>query len=74
MFFGRGLTYKLAQLMGAGQWLNNGSCIRLRPLYKNHVWSYDFLADRTSDGRAIKILTVIDDIVGNVWALRYLDR
>ena len=32
-------------------WLNDGSCIRLRPLHKNHVWSYDFVAARTSDGR-----------------------
>ncbi len=32
-------------------WLNDGSCIRLRPLYRHHVWSYDFVADRTHDGR-----------------------
>jgi len=42
-------------------WLNDGSCIRLRPTHKNHVWSYDFVMDRTHDGRAIKILTVIDE-------------
>jgi transposase InsO family protein len=42
-------------------WLNDGSCIRLRPEYKNHVWSYDFVMDRTSDGRAIRMLTVIDE-------------
>jgi len=42
-------------------WLNDGSCIRLRPKYKNHVWSYDFVMDRTSDGRAIRMLTVIDE-------------
>jgi len=40
-------------------WLNDGSCVRLRPTHKNHVWSYDFMADRTHDGRPIKILTVI---------------
>ena len=33
-------------------WLNDGSCIRLKPLYKNHVWSYDFVFERTSDGKA----------------------
>ena len=33
-------------------WLNDGSCIRLRPEYKDHVWSYDFMVDRTTDGRA----------------------
>ena len=42
-------------------WLNDGSCVRLRPTHRNHVWSYDFVADRTHDGRAIKILTVIDE-------------
>ena len=34
-------------------WLNDGSCIRLRPEYRNHVWSYDFVFDRTHDGRAL---------------------
>jgi putative transposase len=42
-------------------WLNDGSCIRLRPEYKNHVWAYDFVADRTSNGRSFRMLTVIDE-------------
>jgi len=42
-------------------WLNDGSCIRLRPEYKDHVWSYDFMIDRTADGRAFKILNIIDE-------------
>ncbi len=42
-------------------WLNDGSCIRLRPEKKNHVWSYDIVMDRTSDGRPLRILTVIDE-------------
>jgi len=42
-------------------WLNDGSCIRLRPEYKDHVWSYDFVMDRTANGRALKILTIIDE-------------
>jgi len=42
-------------------WLNDGSCARLRPTHRNHVWSYDFVMDRTHDGRAIKIMTVIDE-------------
>ncbi len=42
-------------------WLNDGSCTRLRPEYKDHVWSYDFLVDRTSDGRPFRILTIIDE-------------
>jgi len=42
-------------------WLNDGSCIRLRPEHKDHVWSYDFMVDRTADGRAFRILTIIDE-------------
>jgi hypothetical protein len=42
-------------------WLSDGSCIRLRPHYPNHVWADDFVADRTSIGRPLKMLTVIDE-------------
>lgn len=42
-------------------WFNDGSCVGLRPAYRNHVWSYDFVMDRTYDGRPVKILTVIDE-------------
>jgi putative transposase len=42
-------------------WLNDGSCIRLRPEHKDHVWSYDFMVDRTADGRTFKILNIIDE-------------
>jgi transposase InsO family protein len=42
-------------------WLNDGSCIRLRPQYKDHVWSYDFVEERTTDGRKFRILNIIDE-------------
>jgi transposase InsO family protein len=42
-------------------WLNDGSCIRLRPEHKDHVWSYDFVMARTSEGTAFKILVIIDE-------------
>jgi putative transposase len=42
-------------------WLNDGSCVRLRPEYKNHVWTYDFVFDRTHNGRPLKMLTVVDE-------------
>jgi len=42
-------------------WFNDGSCIRLRPERKNHVWSYDLMAARTQDGRAFRILTILDE-------------
>jgi transposase InsO family protein len=51
-------------------WLNDGSCIRLRPEYKDHVWSYDFMIDRTADGRAFKILSVIDEYTRECLAIR----
>ena len=46
---------------GEGYGLNDGSCIRLRPLYRNHVWTYDFIHTRTRDGRKMKILTILDE-------------
>jgi putative transposase len=42
-------------------WLNDGSCIRLRPEHKDHVWSYDFMVARTTDGRAFRLLNIIDE-------------
>ena len=42
-------------------WRNDGSCVRLRPEHPGHVWSYDFVTCRTSDGRAFRLLTVIDE-------------
>jgi len=42
-------------------WLNDGSCVRLRPQHKDHVWSYDFMVDRTADGRAFRILAILDE-------------
>jgi putative transposase len=42
-------------------WLNDGSCIRLRPCWPGHVWAYDFVQDRTHDGRPFRMLTVIDE-------------
>ncbi len=42
-------------------WLNDGSCVRLRPLHRNHVWSFDFVQAQTHDGRTLRILTLIDE-------------
>ena len=50
-------------------WLNDGSWVRLRPTHRNHVWSYDFVMDRTHDGRPIKILTLIDEYSRHCLAL-----
>jgi len=51
-------------------WLTDGSCIRLRPQYRNHVWSYDFVEDRTHDGRKVRMLNVIDEFTHECLAIR----
>lgn len=51
-------------------WLKDGSCIRKKPEYKNHVWSYDFVHDYTYDGRTIKILNIIDEFSRECLAIR----
>ena len=51
-------------------WLNDGSCVRLRPQHRNHVWSYDFLRATTHDGRMLRILVVIDEFTRKCLAIR----
>jgi transposase InsO family protein len=51
-------------------WLNDGSCTRLRPEYANHVWSYDFVEDRTHDGRKYRMLNVVDEFTRECLAIR----
>ncbi|GAF77507.1 unnamed protein product, partial [marine sediment metagenome] len=50
-------------------WLTDGSCVRLRPAERNHVWSYDFLLTRTGDGRPLRLLTVIDEFTRECLAI-----
>lgn len=50
-------------------WLNDGSCNRLRPERPNHVWSYDFVADRTHDGKAFRMLCIIDEFTREALAI-----
>lgn len=54
-------------------WFNDGSCARLRPTHKDHVWSYDFVAERTSDGRAIRMLNIINEYTRECLAI-HVDR
>ncbi len=55
-------------------WLQNGSCVRLRPEHANHVWSYDFVMDRTHEGKAYRMLTVIDEYSRECLAIRTARR
>ncbi|WP_188855052.1 IS3 family transposase [Aureimonas glaciei] len=68
-----GLKVPLRQPKRGRLWLNDGSCIRLRPQYPNHVWSYDFVEDRTHNGRKFRMLNVIDEFTRECIAIR-IDR
>ena len=56
-----GLQVPHKQPKRARLWMADGSCIRMRPTHKNHVWSYDFVAEKNHDGRPFKILNIIDE-------------
>ena len=51
-------------------WFNDESCVRLRPERPNHVWSYDFVADRTHEGKAFRMLCIIDEFTREALAIR----
>jgi putative transposase len=55
-------------------WLNDGSCIRLRPEYPNHVWSFDFVETQTHDGRRIRLMTLIDEFTRKCLAIKVARR
>ena len=50
-------------------WFNDGSCIRLRPERRDHVWAYDFVTARTNDGRPFRMLTLIDEFTRECLAI-----
>ena len=54
-------------------WLNDGSCVRLRPKYRNHVWSYDFVHCRTDDGKVFRTLNILDEFSRECLAIK-VDR
>jgi transposase InsO family protein len=55
-------------------WLNDGSCVRLRPERANHVWSYDFVSAMTHDGKSLRMLTLIDEHTRECLAIRVARR
>ncbi len=55
-------------------WLTNGSCVRLRPAWPNHVWAYDFVATRTQDGRPLRLLTILDEYTRECLAIEVARR
>jgi putative transposase len=69
-----GLKVPARQTKRARLWLNDGSCLRLRADRSNHVWSYDFLEERTHDGRKLRLLNVIDEFTHECLAIRVSRR
>ncbi len=65
-----GLKVPMKQPKRSRLWLNDGSCVRLRPAHKGHVWSYDFVQDRTHDGKVFRMLCVIDEYTRECLAIR----
>lgn len=55
-------------------WLNDGSCVRLRPERPNHVWAYDFVKAMTHDGRALRLLVLLDEYTRECLAIRVARR
>ncbi len=65
-----GLKVPVNQPKKGRLWLTDGSCVRLRPQYPNHVWPYDFVHHRTDDGRVLRMLNIIDEHTGECLAMR----
>ncbi len=68
-----GLKVPQKQAKKGRLWLGDGSCVRLRPERPNHVWSYDFVQDRTHDGRIFRTLNIIDEFTKEALVIR-VDR
>jgi transposase InsO family protein len=64
-----GLKVPRKQAKRGRLWLNDGSCIRRRPEHRNHVWAYDFVHERTHDGRALRMLTMVDEFTRECLAI-----
>ena len=65
-----GLKVPARQPKRARLWTAEGSCIRLRAERPNHVWSYDFVEERTHDGRKLRMLNIIDEFTHECLAIR----
>lgn len=65
----QGLKVPKRQRKRGRLWLNDGSCVRLRPEHKDHVWAYDFVQDRTADGKRIRMLTIVDEFTRECLAI-----
>ena len=69
-----GLKVPQKQPRKSSPWLDDGSCVRLRPERTNHVWSYDFVQSRTHDGRIFRTLNIIDEFTKEPLVIRVKRR
>lgn len=69
-----GLKVPQKQMKRSRLWLKDGSVVRLRPLFPKHVWSYDFMQDRTHNGVKFRILNVIDEYTRECLAVKVARR
>ena len=65
-----GLKVPMKQPKRGRLWLNDGSCVRLRPEHPDHVWSYDFVHCRTNEGKAFRTLNILDEHTRECLAIR----
>ena len=65
-----GLKVPMKQPQKGRLWFNDGSCVRLRPEYCDHVWSYDFVHHRTDDGKVFRTLNILDEHSRECLAIR----
>lgn len=65
-----GLKVPTKQTKRGRLWLNDGSCVRLRPEHRDHVWSYDFVHCRTDDGKVFRTLNIIDEFSRECLAIK----
>lgn len=65
-----GLKVPMKQPRKGRLWLNDGSCVRLRPAYCDHVWSCDFVHHRTDDGKVFRTLHILDEHSRECLAIR----
>jgi transposase InsO family protein len=65
-----GLKVPARQTKRSRLFLSDGSCVRLRAERPNHVWSYDFVEDRTHEGRKYRMLNIIDEFTHECLAIR----
>ena len=65
-----GLKVPIKQPKKGRLWLSDGACVRLRPEYRDHVWSYDFVHHRTDDGKVFRTLNILDEYSRECLAIR----